>query len=132
MTAQDAADLLAYMVSLTNGVTMVSEFQILGPFNERRLKLDDEFSIEKTAANPDLKARSGTRWEVVRSNGKLGFVGIDTVEYDQSKKHNGDQATHYLLTYAESLTDQKVELQIGSDDSVKVWVNGQMVHPQSS
>ncbi|MDX1961734.1 MAG: c-type cytochrome [Pirellulales bacterium] len=135
ISAQDAADLLAYLQTLTKGTTVAGSFRILGPLPKRDVGIDTSHALEKTAADPDPRAKFAggpnggeVGWEVVTSDGELGFVGIDTVKYSQ--KHGGPPAknTHYALVYAESLTDQNVELLVSSDDHCKVWVNGEEIH----
>jgi ligand-binding sensor domain-containing protein len=43
-----------------------------------------------------------------------------------------DNAVAYLLTFIESEEASKRELRIGSDDTVKVWLNGEVVHTVST
>lgn len=138
ITAQDAADLLAYLTTLVNGTQHVASFQVLGPFDARGKTLEQEYPVEQNTAKPDLQAQyPGLRgktasWQVVNSDGKLGFAGIDSVAFDQSQGQRGDQVTHYFLVYADSLTDQKAQLQIGSDDGCKVWLNGKQIHKNTA
>jgi len=40
----------------------------------------------------------------------------------------GDQAVAYLRTRVYSPKEQKVRLDIGTDDGIKLWVNGNLVH----
>jgi hypothetical protein len=40
----------------------------------------------------------------------------------------GDNRVAYLRTRVSSDKEQKARLEIGSDDGIKVWLNGQVVH----
>ena len=40
----------------------------------------------------------------------------------------GDQCVVYMKTRVSSPKEQKVRLEIGSDDGIKIWVNGKVVH----
>jgi hypothetical protein len=51
--------------------------------------------------------------------------------YVDLKAHYGEKSPNivsYLTTEVESPADQEAELLIGSDDGVKVWVGGKLVH----
>jgi hypothetical protein len=134
VTAQDAADLLAYLASLTSSVQHVGRFQVLGPFPSGRRGLDDDYGLEKNIAQPDLAAEHAgpqgrkLRWEEVAANTAAGFPAIDQVKYSQSKGLPAEHVVCYYLVYAESPSDQRVQLLIGSDDGVKAWLNGRQVH----
>jgi len=63
------------------------------------------------------------QWE--RMGGSAGIV-------DLTKVVGGDNAAAYLGTIFYSETAQKAVLEIGSDDGVKVWVNGVIVHTNNA
>jgi putative heme-binding domain-containing protein len=135
VTAQDAADLLAYMATLRSAVAHVDRFRVLGPFDSGDSKgLDRDYGPESSLAEVDLSAEypgiggNTNRWEAVPATDLGGYLGIDQVKYSQSRGLPVDKVTHYFLTQVDSLADQTAELQIGSDDSCRVWVNGQEVH----
>lgn len=138
VTAQDAADLLAFLTSLNQGEVQVGSFRVLGPFDTNRKNLDDAYEPESTVAQPDLNASykgvggKPVTWELATSDGSLGFPGIDTVKYDKDHGQRGNAVTHYFLVYADSSIEQPATLLVGSDDGCKVWVNGQMIHRNSA
>jgi hypothetical protein len=45
---------------------------------------------------------------------------------------NGDHAVAYLKARVRSPREVKVRLEIGSDDGIKVWVNGKLVHANNA
>jgi len=63
------------------------------------------------------------QWE--RMGGSAGII-------DLAKIIGGDNAAAYLGTIFHSETAQKAVLEIGSDDGVKVWVNGEVVHSNNA
>jgi len=134
ITAKDAADLLAFLTTLKVGTHTVKNFLILGPFDSPGQSLDVPLPPEKNLVAPDIKATydglDGHKigWEVVSSDGSVGYSGIDSVRYDQSRGLRTTSVAHYFLVFADSAADQDVLLLVGSDDGCKVWVNGQQVH----
>ncbi len=130
VTAQDAADLLAYLSSLTRQVHPVTEFRILGPLDDDKAGFDKKYALEAKAGDIDWKQEHDgvtgkIKWDTVRSDGKLGFAGIDTNAYDKKvKAPRMESVTHYAAVVVESLTDQPAELLVSADDACKLWVNG--------
>ncbi|HEX5444915.1 MAG TPA: PVC-type heme-binding CxxCH protein, partial [Pirellulales bacterium] len=135
VTAQDAADLLAYLTSLKEGVLPVTRFRVLGPFRQPGQRgIDHDFGPEKHLPQPDLNASypgadgRPCRWELVEANTALGFAAVDQVAYAHRRKLPAEGVTNYFLVFAESDSDQAAQLLLGSDDSCNVWLNGELVH----
>ena len=55
---------------------------------------------------------------------ELGLGGLGLGEGDI----NVDDHSSYALITLESVTDQHVPMLVGSDDSIKVWLNGEVVY----
>jgi putative membrane-bound dehydrogenase-like protein len=135
VTAQDAADLLAFLSSLNEAVQPVTQFRVLGPFASPDLKgIDKDYGIEQQLASPNLNValpgagNKPVRWELVETDPSLGFAGVDQVKYARKRRVRAEAVTNYFLVYADSAADQEASLLLGSDDSCKVWVNGREVH----
>ena len=135
VTAQDAADLLAFLTSLKETLQPVTQFRVLGPFASPDLKgVDKDYGVERQLAVPDLDLSlpgadgKAVRWERVENDPSLGFPGVDQVKLARQRGVRGEAVTNYFLVYADSAADQDVSLHLGSDDSCKVWVNGRQVH----
>lgn len=135
VTAQDAADLLAYLTSLKEGVLPVTRFRLLGPFRQAGQQgIDHDFGPEKNLQQPDLNAQymgadgKPCHWELVEANTALGFAAVDQVEYAHRRNLPAEGVTNYFLVFAESDSDQDAQLLLGSDDSCNVWLNGQLIH----
>ena len=134
VSAQDAADLLAYLTTLTEEVRPVSQFRVLGPFAAEGDGLDHANDPEKSFERPDTAARypgidgKPLRWEVVPTENAEGYAALDSVRYDQSRGLRSDAVAHYFLVFLDSNSDQDVTLLLGTDDGCKVWVNGRQIH----
>lgn len=129
VTAQDAADLLAYLASLTRQVHPVNEFRILGPLDDSVAGFDKKYALENKPGELDWKQEHDgvagkIKWDTVKSDGKLGFAGISTNAYDKKQKVRDESVAHYAAVVVESLTDQPAELLVSADDACKIWVNG--------
>jgi hypothetical protein len=135
VTAQDAADILAFLMSLNSGVQAATRFRVLGPFpSPDKRGLDRDFGPEKDFARPDLHATydlvgaKPRRWETVSTDASLGFPAVNQVQYAQGRGEPAEGVTNYFLAFADSAGDQDATLLLGSDDSCKVWVDGRQVH----
>lgn len=135
VTAQDAADLLAYMTSLKQGNLPVERFRVLGPFRQAgKQGIEHDFGPEKSLAMPDLNASFAgadskpCHWEIVETDRTLGYPAVNQVEYDQKRGLPAEGVTNYFLVFADADADHDATLLLGSDDSCRVWVNGERVH----
>ena len=135
VSAQDAADLLAYLASLTDAVQPVTRLRVLGPFDAGDGRgLDREYPPEKQLANPDLGAeypglgKRKLRWETVTADNHAGFWGHDLVEYCKQSGLRGERVVCYYLVTLDSPAAQPSQLTIDSDDNCRVWLNGQEIH----
>lgn len=54
------------------------------------------------------------------------------VELEKDAAINGDNRVAYLRARVWSPKEQKAQLELGSDDGVKVWLNGQLVHANNA
>jgi putative heme-binding domain-containing protein len=136
VTAQDAADLLAYLANLQEAIVPAASFQVLGPFpNVRPEQRGQDFGPEAKASEPDLKAQHATfgmkqiGWR--RVDAKVGAAGVPQLDIRQlsgAVQMPADNVLYYFAVVAESASSQPATLHIGSDDGVQVWVNGKKVH----
>jgi len=134
VTAQDAADLLAYMTGLTASVQSVGRFQVLGPFSaygsNDQIRQEVEASLGDVDRTGEYEGLDGAtiRWEPIAADNSQGFLAVDTVKYCDARGLRSNAVVHYFLVYADSAAQQPAELLVGSDDGCKVWVNGRAVH----
>ena len=70
----------------------------------------------------ELAVGDGKRlaWRKVKASGGGG-------EVDLGRLHSGDEVAAYAYTDVESPMDRKAQMFVGSDDTLRVWLNGQQV-----
>ncbi|RPJ00533.1 MAG: DUF2961 domain-containing protein, partial [Candidatus Aminicenantes bacterium] len=101
------------------------EWNLVGPFDAA--DLDDLPTVypPETEAAPakSYKGKNGdtVKWRTFRA-GESGYVRLDDLI------RPNEQAIAYGLAYVHSPDDRDATLFVGSDDGVRVWVNGEIVH----
>jgi|GEM_PF-366156 len=108
----------------------ITDWSLLGPFyTQERHDLDQDFLLEhggEANIQPSQEqefhnSRNQTlKWHPISGKKRV----INLIE----EIGRLDDVTAYAFRQIESGKDQYVELGLGSDDSVKVWINGQVVH----
>ncbi|MGH7137967.1 MAG: hypothetical protein ACREHD_19635, partial [Pirellulales bacterium] len=113
VTAQDAADLLAYLTSLSGGLQPVTRFRLLGPFaSPDKRGVDRDYGPEKTLAMPDLTAAYAgaagktCHWDVIETDNSTGFPSVDQVKLAHRLGVPAEAVTNYFLVFADSDADQ--------------------------
>ncbi len=116
MTEQDLVDVVEYLATLkTPALTMDSWF-VEGPFPKSDLD-----TVHQPEEMPGVK-HPRRRWETIRPGGD-GYVDL--------RERAGKEAPgsiSYLFREFESPADQEAAILLGTDDGVKLWVNGKLVH----
>lgn len=130
VTAQDAADLLAYLLTLTDALEPVTQYWVVGPFDARDGKgLETPHSPESNLASPDFAARHdalkrGTvAWEPVTSEGTPSPT-LDFQKYCRDRKAPAKGVCGYLACVIESDKEQAGRLLIGYEGKARAWLNG--------
>lgn len=136
VTAQDAADLLAYLVSLQESLVHAASFKALGPFpNVRPENRGQDYGPEANAAAPDFTAKYATYgmkqigWFATEARpGATGVPQLDIRKLSADQQLPADNVLYYFATILDSASAQPATLHVGSDDGVQIWVNGKKVH----
>ncbi len=135
LSAQDAADLLAFLATLTESEVEVDRFLAAGPWPQRRDDaVDVPFGPERTPGQIRLNERfrgldrREFSWQTVLAKPQGGHLAVDTVAWNRSQGFRGQQVVNYFAVWLESAQEQQATLLVGSDDSCKVWLNGRLVH----
>jgi len=94
-----------------------------GPYVEEGKSGQDLFDVAFAPEKPGGRAQ--WRPVVLPPDGKPGLVEIDKIL-------SGHDRAAYLRTRIASAKEQDAALEIGSDDGVKVWLNGRVVHANNA
>jgi putative membrane-bound dehydrogenase-like protein len=97
------------------------DFFVVGPFGPDLQKAyPPEQKPDPEAAYAGAKPGETLKWQPAQAepNGLLNLRAV----------FNKEQISAYALTYVYSARPQKVEMLIGSDDTVRVWIHGRLVH----
>lgn len=94
-----------------------------GPYSEQGKSGSELFDVAFAPEKPDGQAE--WRPVAVSPGGKPGLVEMDKI-------FGGNDRTAYLKTQLASDKDQDAVLEFGSDDGIKVWLNGQVVHANNA
>jgi hypothetical protein len=103
----------------------VREWNLVGPFQAS--DMDDLPTVyppeTETAPAPSYKGKDGAavRWQPFRA-GESGYVRLDDLV------RPNEQAIVYGSAYVYSPDAREAWLLLGSDDGVRVWINGRIVH----
>lgn len=112
----------------------VTDWLVLGPLEfkesdfggqQQQAAADKEFMANEGDLDGTQAAPKGTAWRVVRftDDTRIGRVNLDKL-YDAI-----DHAAAYAVAWLDCPADVKdAKLLVGSDDYVKVWINGRLVH----
>jgi len=95
----------------------ITSWLVSGPYTEG--------SSYETPYPPEKKGAGNVQWQVLSKG-----VGAQVIDLKQA--FGGDNRAVYLKTGVSSPTDQDVLLEMGSDDGIKVWINGKLVHANNA
>ena len=136
MTAQGLADLLAYLSVLKSEMAIVPRWWVAGAFDNDAAGagFNTVYGPERQPGDVDHAARftgiggREVRWEPVQCKPLNGSVGFDLQAFVARHKLRLGNLVTYHAVAVNSPADQQATLLIGSEDAVKVWVNGHQVH----
>jgi HEAT repeat protein len=98
----------------------ITAWQVSAPYTKQGADGTELFDV---AFAPE-KADADIKWQIMpagTSDDRPWLMELDKV-------FGGDNRVGYLRTNVWSDTQQKAQLEIGSDDGIKVWLNGEVVH----
>jgi len=101
----------------------ITEWQVSGPYEQKGKSGPDLFDV------PFAPETGGdAKWRPIKAGTHSGMPWL--VQLDRALK--GDNRVAYLRVEVNSPADRIAQLHIGSDDGVKVWLNGQVVHKNNA
>ena len=112
----------------------VTNWMLLGPFSfkegdfggdQQQASINKEFMPNEGALDGTQKPPAGAAWKSMQftSSDPAGMVDLDSV-YGEI-----DHVTVYAVAWLDCPQDlPNAKLYVGSDDYIKVWINGRLVH----
>ena len=95
----------------------ITSWLISGPYTKG--------SAYETAFPPERPGAKGVTWQALTK-------GVGPQVIDLSKTLGGNERAAYMKTSVWSPAEQDVRLEMGSDDGIKVWINGKLVHAKNA
>jgi hypothetical protein len=125
-TVAESLKKLGQPIDLTSHFNFVTQWQVVGPFdNAKGVGFSTVYPPEKGV---DLKAtytskdKEEIRWKPVASKKELGLVDLN----EEIGKLKG--AVGYGFAVVESATERPIDLRAGSNNAVRMWLNGKEVY----
>src|SRR5262249_50329649 len=103
----------------------VTSWQVAGPFRQAGKDYAALFDVPFPPENAEGQT---TGWRALPA-------GTDPTHpwvMDLLKALGGEQCVAYARTWIHSDREQRARLELGSDDSIKVWLNRQLVHANNT
>jgi hypothetical protein len=120
--ARAAREALEYFAGLGTTGGFFTAWHLAGPYTapEGGSVFDTPFAPEQDDA--------GVEWKPIRLEANAGGAYIA----DLARLIGGDQRAAYLKTTLHSAREQEVLLAAGSDDGIKIWLNGDLIHARNA
>ncbi len=99
----------------------MTAWQVCGPFGEPG---DDYQQLLDTAFGPEKPGSGSLNWRIMPAGRDLARAWV----LDVSSIFGGERRVAYLRTWVDCGAKRQVRLEVGSDDGLKVWLNGDVVH----
>lgn len=111
----------AALNEMDKGEDFITAWLVSGPYLE---KDKDGAALFDIAFAPEKGNGADVKWKPAATNGGV----VDLAQVTEA----GDNRVAYLRTYVISPKAQDVRLEVGSDDGVKAWLNGKVVHANNA
>jgi hypothetical protein len=120
-TQRAVAESILNQINASSG--FITAWQFAGPYEESGKGFDALFDTAFAPEKPDGKVS----WKLLPAgtNPQMPYV------LDFLKAIGGEQRVAYARTRVYSPSAQKARLELGSDDGVKVWLNGKVVYAKN-
>jgi HEAT repeat protein len=115
----------AALNDIQSGADYITAWQIAGPYLQEGKDYKDLFDI---AFPPEAANAPGVKWRALSPSpdSKRPWV------MDLLKALGGEQRVAYARTWVHSDQPQPAQLELGTDDGVKVWLNRKVVHANNT
>ena len=115
----------AALNEIQGGADYITAWQFAGPYLQAGKDCHDLFDL---VFPPETATAQDVKWRVM----PLGSDAKRPWVMDLLKALGGEQRVAYARTWVHSGKQQPVRLELGTDDGVKVWLNGQVVHANNT
>ena len=99
----------------------ITGWQVSGPYRQGNKKGNELFDVPFPPEDPDAEDVEWKEQPVTDDPARYWFI-------DLARSCGGSHPVGYLRTYLWSPKTQQVLLELGSDDGIKVWLNGAVIH----
>ena len=99
----------------------LADWQVAGPYRQAG---KDYAALFDTVFPPETASPKGVNWRPLKALAEPKQPAV----VDLLKALGGTQCVAYARTWVQSEEDQAAELELGSDDGIKVWLNGKQVY----
>ena len=100
-------------------------WRVSGPYTKKDVSGSDLFDMDFA---PETSGARDLDWRII----PISIEGNRPFMIDLDEHFGGDDRVAYLITKVISPKLHEVMLELGSDDGVKVWVNGHVVHANNA
>lgn len=104
----------------------ITDWMMAGPYMAAGKDGAGLFDVAFAPEKPDAQGIKWVRAPASPDKNKPWEVNFQATDF------RGNDRVAYIKTRVQSPKQQEVQLQIGSDDGVKVWLNGQLVHQNNT
>jgi len=104
----------------------ITAWKVSGPYTKADA---DNAALFDVAFAPEKKGAQA-QWRIMTAGTSKDRPWL--LEFDKDKALAGDNRVAYLRTKVFSPKEQKAQLEMGSDDGIKVWLNGAVVHANNA
>ncbi|MCL6519568.1 MAG: fibronectin type III domain-containing protein [Armatimonadetes bacterium] len=112
-------------MTTTGPASYIREWLVIGPFNNtNRAGLSTDYIGEATITPSTNNISNGLTWWAYKS--PIDVIDLSAILYPT------DYSVAYAHLYINSPSEQACELRLGSDDGVKVWLNGTLIHENAA
>ncbi|MFH1746331.1 MAG: HEAT repeat domain-containing protein [Planctomycetota bacterium] len=104
----------------------ITQWCVAGPYTRPQMNGQELFEV----VFPPEQDEAQVKWVVRPASENPELFWLIDLQADQSIR--GDNRAAYLTARINSPTEQDARLEVGSDDGIKIWLNGEVVHANNA
>ncbi|MCX6880372.1 MAG: M64 family metallo-endopeptidase [Verrucomicrobia bacterium] len=120
--ASAAQQIVDYFNGLATTADFITAWQVSGPYLAKAggALFDETFGPEQSGGKVEWKSL------------KLEAAANGVYAADLARVFGGEQRVAYMKTTLRCAKEQEVQFSAGSDDAIKVWLNGELIHARNA